>query len=477
MRRPHRLARACIVATAAVFLLPFVFSAAGSAQSPQRHLYVSPGGSSASSCTRANPCRSLGRAFRLAAPGQVVELLSGRYPGQTIGGAPKSSPTHVMFRPARGASVSFGGRLTLDGSNHITLSRLRLARAGANDRSLFIDSCTTDVTFDHVSGETFFIMEGTRRITFRGGSWGGYKTPGEEDSAIGTSDATGPGNRCGGKLARPASGILFYRVTFHDVFWNVPSSRWGSSHPDCFEINGYVDGVTIRNSRFLRCASTFMQINGDQGDMSNVTFEGNLYSQLGGDTWYGIMITSEGKPGKCGNIVSRRNTYLPESPHASTWPNGPIRTDCEAVPGTSRVKVTGNLFARAPQGNECRRYLASPYVTSWTRNMFGSGSCGAASRHVPFGYALGSAGLRPSSSAQAVRLVFALAAQGQRHAAIIRELKRRQLAAPSAGWTHKTLDALVSDSVYAGGAYGAPGSQPRLVSAKRWRAAQRLVKR
>ena len=271
----------------------------------------------------------------------------------------KPSTEHVVFEPAPGASVSFTGRLELDGVSHVTLSDFTLARTGPADRSLFIAGCTTDVTLQDLTGETFFVEEGTSQITFHGGSWGGYSSPGEADSAIGTSGAAGPTYSCGGQAAKPATDIVFDGVLFHDVFWGVPSSEWGGSHPDCFEINGYVGAVVVRNSRFVRCASTFMQINPDQGDILNATFEKNVYKQLGDESWYGIQITSAGKPWRCGNVIFRRNTYLPSNPEAKTWPNGPIRTDCEPSPGTAAVLTSDNLFQRAPPANECARYQSA----------------------------------------------------------------------------------------------------------------------
>ena len=157
--------------------------------------------------------------------------------------------------------------------------------------------------------------------------------------------------------------------------------------------HGYVAAVTVRNSRFVRCASTFMQINPDQGDILNATFEKNVYKQLGDESWYGIQITSAGKPGRCGNVIFRRNTYLPSNPEAKTWPNGPIRTDCEPSPGAAGVVTSDNLFQRAPPANECARYQAAPYHTKWQHNLFLTGSCGAETRAVPFGYGVGDLGL------------------------------------------------------------------------------------
>ena len=52
-------------------------------------------------------CRSLGFAYRQAAPGDVVELGSGSYGAQSIGVVAGRAGPQVEFRPAAGAQVSF----------------------------------------------------------------------------------------------------------------------------------------------------------------------------------------------------------------------------------------------------------------------------------------------------------------------------------------------------------------------------------
>jgi len=473
--RPHAARRA--LRAAIVVACGLVATACAGAAVAPSGLFLSPTGSDASNCTRAAPCASLQRAYLLAKPGQVVQLAGGVYPAQGLSAAPKSSSTHVVFEPAPGAAVSFAGRLALDGATHVTLSGFTLARTGPTDRSLFIASCTSDITLDGLTGETFFIEEGTSQITFDGGSWGGYGTPGEQDSAVGTSGAAGPANSCGGQLAPPAHAILFDGVTFHDVFWGVPAASWGGSHPDCFEVNGYVDGLTVRNSHFMRCASTFMEINPDQGDIANLTIENNTYTDLGPDSWYGITISSGGIAGHCGNLVFRHNIYLPDNAGANTWPNGPVRTDCQPPPGASPVLITDNVFARSPPANECARYLAAPYVASWTDNLYADGTCGSTAGRVPFGYTLGPSGLLAASpGAGAVQKLFAVAAKGTTAGLVARALARAHTPAPPGRrWTAALVRTLLSDPVYAGGVYGAPGANPALVPRASWRAAQKVI--
>ena len=447
-----------------VALVTLTAACAPATARPAGSLYLSPAGSDAGSCSAAAPCATLQRAFALAQPGQTVELAGGTYPSQTLGRSQKSGTAHVVFRPAAGAQVSFSGRLTLDGAAHVTLVGFKLARPGPSDRSLFVDACTTDVTLDKVSGETFFVLEGTSHIRFLGGSWGGYGTAGAQDSGIGTSEAAGPGRSCEGAPATPAHDIVFDRVTFHDVFWNVPASAWGGSHPDCLELNGYVDGVTIRNSRFERCASTFLMIGPDQGDIGHVTVERSVFTELGPESWYGIQITSGGKPSRCAGITFRGNTYLPRTRDAATWPDAPIRTDCEPAAGAPGVSVEDNVFARSPPANECGRYAAAPFDAAWKDNIFLAGACGTGARPLPTGY---TADLRPAREAAAVRAAFTAAAGGKKPAAIAATLTRGRVAGRR--WSVASIRRILAEPAYAGG-YGLPA----LVGKSVWSAAQSL---
>jgi hypothetical protein len=436
-------------------------------------LWVAPTGSDSAPCTQQAPCLTVNRANLLAQPGQAIQLEAGTYPAQEIDAAGRNAGPNAVVRPAPGASVSFSGRLTLAGASFLTLDGLQLAQAGPGDRSLFFDACNRNITVKDVTGTTFLILEGNDHIHFVGGSWGGYGTPTEQDSAIGTAGAAGPTRMCNGQIAAPAHDVVFDRVTFHDVFWNVPEDQWGGSHPDCFEINGYADGVVIRDSRFLRCASTFMQINPNQGDITNLTITGNTMEGLGPDSWYGLQINGDGNPGRCGNVVFTHNTYVPETAQANTWPNSPILTACVTVDGMKPLLVTRNLFVRGPPDNECARYLAQPFTTSWSDNVFLDSPCGDKPLDVVFGYSFAGIGLVPQQpAAGSVRQAFALAARGLPAAAVARRLVRARLAAPAGGWTAASVAALLDDPVYAGGVYGAPGTNPALVAPAVWRQAQ-----
>ena len=82
-------------------------------------VFLAPDGSDARSCrTRATACASFGRAYRVARPGQIVEVAAGRYPAQSITAVPGRTGPNVVIRPAAGARVTLGG-LTLGVSGEL----------------------------------------------------------------------------------------------------------------------------------------------------------------------------------------------------------------------------------------------------------------------------------------------------------------------------------------------------------------------
>jgi hypothetical protein len=327
--------------------------------------YLAPNGDDAAPCTRATPCLTLQRAFDLAGPGDLVELARGTYPSQDLSG---DRGGLVTFRPALGATITMGGRLTLAGARHVKLVDFNFPRSDPVFELLF-DACNSDVTIENSTGRRFFILEGNSNITFAGGSWGGYSNPGDEDSAIGTSNWNGPGRLCGGRLAPPAHDIVFDHFTWHDVFWREGVDEWGGSHPDCFEINGYADGVVIRNSTFIRCQDSFLAIYSDQGDVTNVTVQNTVFQDLGDTTWYGSQWVSDNTGHSCGNVLFQGNVWMPNNPRAH-YPFSSIRANCVPPAGAGPVQIVGNLFEAPPMPSDCARDTAPPYGTVWRDNRF-----------------------------------------------------------------------------------------------------------
>ena len=71
-------------------------------------------GGNDSSCARGNlarPCASFDRAYRLARPGDIIEVAGATYPSQTITYHAGKAAPNVVFREATGQAAVVGGVL------------------------------------------------------------------------------------------------------------------------------------------------------------------------------------------------------------------------------------------------------------------------------------------------------------------------------------------------------------------------------
>ena len=339
----------------------------------------------------AQACGSFSSALRAAQPGDtiLVRCASGTsctFPPEDLSGD-RGASANVVIAAATGYTVGFeetagsGRYVWLNDLHHVTFRNIGFGHNNVADSSpnLRVD-CTRDVTLINSSGRRFYMFEGNANVTFQGGDWGGYSSPGEEDSTMGTTGAYGPARTCPGDSGpKPQSNIVFDGVTWHDVFYlssctfvnGGQCSEWGGAHPDCFEINGYVDGVTVKNSTFSHCGNTMLSLYTDQGQINNVVVDHNTFTNMSDDTYFGIQWVTTANFTCSGNQFTN-NTYTPNAPGA--WiPNAPPRFECKT--GAVPTLVSGNTIQAAPPSSECTTSKNSPYLTSWRSNTFGAGSC------------------------------------------------------------------------------------------------------
>jgi hypothetical protein len=323
-------------------------------------VFVSLAGSDENPCSRAAPCRSLNRAYNVARPGQVVEVAGGRYPGQRVQDTSgHTMPRKVVIRPAKGARVSFTGPLELSNVRHLVLRDVKIEPFPAH-WPLYM-ACVSHIRLENVGGGRRFLLSKGTDVLIKGGSWGGYGARGEQDTLIGSggssSSCYGPGEAEG-----PSRRVVLDGVTFRDVFWGktVPEF-FPESHPDCLQLDS-VEGLIIRNSRFLRCAQVFIGFYGD-GALTSVLIENNVFAKIGTDSYYGTVLEDAGKPGSCGNVTFRHNTHDDsggDNPLARRG-FGFLRINCRG----GRVKVVGNIFHTGPRADSCALNGAV-----WTHNVY-----------------------------------------------------------------------------------------------------------
>ena len=364
---------------------------------------VAPGGSDANDCTDpAAACATLDCGYHVAQPGDVVQLADGTYRGQEITADPaKTAAPNVVLEPAPGASVSFSGRVTLTGASFLTLHDLTFD-TGDPFNDFLLGPCNHDLQLENPSGTRFVVEGGNSNVTFHGGSWGGYSHG--EDSAIGGDSSIADLQTCGTGVNQPSRNIHFDGVTWHDVYWTSqyasgtfappciqsngvyctpaapqdspggPCVEWNGAHPDCFEIDGDIDGLTIENSTFVRCGDSFLAIYGDSlAPVQNVTIRNNTFADGDPFGFWSVQMNDSGHPFSCGGLAFTGNTFDTNNPNNpnTDFVGGPVRISCSGAPSS----LTGNTFESGPpDGVDCTLLQRNAL---WDGNTFTIGNpCG-----------------------------------------------------------------------------------------------------
>jgi hypothetical protein len=242
---------------------------------PAPTVFMAPGAGDGNPCSRAAPCGSMDRAYRVAAPGQVVELAAGSYPAQVLTREPsRTTDADVTFRPAPGAAVkladlTFGKGTDGLGAEHVQVRDMDVTEIMARR--------TDDLTFRNLKMRSFWI-EGGRGIRLIGGSVGGITG---SNPVISTWFNNGQDET--------PSQVVIDGVLFHDV-------RMGAAadHIECLHIND-VDGFAVKNSVFRNCDTFDLNVMTGQNEiLRNILIENNVFEptrdSFGGSTYYGLSL-------------------------------------------------------------------------------------------------------------------------------------------------------------------------------------------
>jgi hypothetical protein len=300
--------------------------------------FVSTTGSDTATCGSSDPCRSFNRAYRVAQPGQVVDVAGGSYPSQTIEYDPsKTSADDVYFRPAAGGSVSVED-VDVEAS-HVTFMAMQ-----ARDTETAYDgpADVRDVTFWAMDGRNFTIDSGIK-VSVIGGDYG---------PASSCGGSYGGGNN-GIRMNRPGvapSDILIWGVDIHDV----QSYDLDACHIECLIVGAGQD-ITVRSSRFWNCSIFDVFLQPFNGQISDVTLENNWFAAptdpngkvnsgravefSGGGPWQNLLIRHNSvntainlndgaanpqyvNSSMIGNVAVRANCYSGVTYRANVWYDG-----------------------------------------------------------------------------------------------------------------------------------------------------------
>ena len=277
---------------------------------------------------RTEPCAGIDRAYRLAGPGDVVEVAAGAYPLQVIGPEESRSGTDpVLVRPAPGATARLDG--------------LEIGGRSLEVRDLTVDSLTTTATAADVV---------LRDLTIRGGL---FVHSSQRVSVLGGS--VGPGVDFHPMIAAedgssvPPRDIVVDGVEFHD--WKRSSD---SVHIECLQIGAGLR-ITIRNSRFRNCDVMDLHVSwwGEAPLTKDVTIERNHFAAATDGGFYAIQAYA------FENLLLRGNTFE-QAPKIFT--DDPVRSP------NVNVRVIGNT-------GPLERWACEPGVV-YERNVWDGARCG-----------------------------------------------------------------------------------------------------
>jgi len=332
-------------------------TAACSTPSPGASLFLSTSGSDSNACTSAAPCRSFDRAFRVASPGQVVEVAAGSYGDQNLLFDSSKTASDVVFQPAAGASVTvgqlnFGSNRFEGGASHVTIKNMTVTGdvsipgCGVPDGTACpADSSSpgNDLTFQNlrVKGPYAFYCASCSNVSILGGTWG----PDTYQCRSGLGSAH-PEVQSAYTQVKRAHGILIDGTT-----WQNFARCTSADHTECLQVEP-ADDMTVRNSTFKMCDTIVVNFANDLANSNsaagfrapnNILIENNFFDtskdNTGGPTWYALNIR------ECSNCTIRYNswTQAPRMPDVETHLN--VKFIGNAGPFSSAGCLAGVTFA------------------------------------------------------------------------------------------------------------------------------------
>jgi hypothetical protein len=245
-------------------------------------LFVAPNGSDDGRCTRAAPCRTLARAYRLAKPGQIAEAAAGSYGSQTLPAIAGRSGAAVELRAAAGARVRLG---------ELAVKASRVRVRGMRARHVEVTD-TSGVSVVNVSAHGLWVNN-VRDLLVKGGSYGGIQ---DKSPVIIGADP------------------LSYRLTFDGVDFHDAIATREDTHEECL-LAVSPQGLTIRNSIFRNCSyfgALIATCCGGTRDPRDVLIENTVFEQT--YQWnrqeapYSMMVSDI----RAENFVFRNNTFQTE---------------------------------------------------------------------------------------------------------------------------------------------------------------------
>jgi len=249
--------------------------------------YVSTTGSDSAACTQTAPCKTLARAYQVAASADLVEVAAGRYADPNLNNLTGKS---VTFRAASGASVTVAG-ITIHNSANLELDDFSIVNSNLDVES------GTNITLRRM------------KVTNTGIDQGVFLSNVQhflcDHCEIGPLDP-GDGIDMWPSNSGVSNDVVFDGLWMHDLTYNTNPSF----HQDAVEI---VAGTNIifRNSKFYNTGTQGFYTRNDVAPFSpinTVTLENNWFGPAQ-NGYYSIQLDLQsGAPAVTGFTI-RNNTF------------------------------------------------------------------------------------------------------------------------------------------------------------------------
>jgi hypothetical protein len=325
-------------------------------QGASAELFIAPTGKDSNPCTLSQPCQTMNHVYDKASPGEIVGMLAGSYPAQSINGdSSKTSSADVVFMPAEGASVTVTSAIYVFAS-HITIENMKVQNVtiGNYDQTLGRPD-PTDVTLQGLTGRNFQIDSATN-VTVEGGSWGPASACGGPygggNNSIRQPTGTAPAN------------IVIDKTVIHDV----QSYNLVECHIEGLAIFAGTK-VTVSNSTFYGNSvyDIFMQSNSG-GHPNNVTLSNN---------WLAAAVDDSGANGR--SVGSHNGVAVGDSginenlTVQGNQMNDVLQMDDNGTKGAyTNVKVAENVGMMPYSNYPC----GSLSGIQWSENIWQNDKCG-----------------------------------------------------------------------------------------------------
>jgi hypothetical protein len=240
-------------------------------------------GSDTNPCTSAAPCKTISRGYRVASPGQTIELAAGSYPAQDVLEDPsKTSESDVIVRPAAGANVVVDD---IDvWADHIEFRKLRITV------DFYVKCGADDVTLRNSKAALFFIRSATDVSII--------------DTEFGPSDSISQIGHTAECQFSP-DRILMDRVYMHDFTNDDPTV-----HMECLTVQA-ADNLVLRNSYFFHCEDfdILFKHRAPVLRSTNILIENNWFDKPWPDGTSAIQFSEPDSGGTYENMTLRNNSW------------------------------------------------------------------------------------------------------------------------------------------------------------------------